>query len=122
MEFGTQVSAQQGREANLQAREQKDMAAHNGHPTKAEQRGLIVKKTHQPHHRPRQAQAKSKIPVGEGAHPCAIMLLVLTSHQLFRRDRTLSLIVIVEVRFAVQVGVTRRLLTLRAESGLLWCS
>ena len=28
------------REANVQAREQKDMAAHNGHLTKAEQRGI----------------------------------------------------------------------------------
>jgi uncharacterized lipoprotein YajG len=28
------------REANVQAREQKDMAAHNGHLTKAEQKGI----------------------------------------------------------------------------------
>ena len=28
------------REANVQSREQKDMAAHNGHLTKAEQRGI----------------------------------------------------------------------------------
>lgn len=40
-----QLSAQQAsnlekREANVQNREQKDMAAHNGHLTKAEQKGI----------------------------------------------------------------------------------
>ena len=35
-----QTSNLEQREANVQNREQKDMAAHNGHLTKAEQRGI----------------------------------------------------------------------------------
>jgi hypothetical protein len=35
-----EASHLENREARLQTREQKDMAAHNGHLTKAEQRGL----------------------------------------------------------------------------------
>jgi hypothetical protein len=35
-----ETSHLENREARLQTREQKDMAAHNGHLTKAEQRGL----------------------------------------------------------------------------------
>ncbi|MGA8299258.1 MAG: hypothetical protein WCB53_02600 [Terriglobales bacterium] len=35
-----QTSNLEKREANVQNREQKDMAAHNGHLTKAEQRGI----------------------------------------------------------------------------------
>jgi uncharacterized lipoprotein YajG len=35
-----ETSHLENREASVQAREQKDMAAHNGHLTKAEQRGI----------------------------------------------------------------------------------
>jgi uncharacterized lipoprotein YajG len=35
-----QTSNLEKREANVQSREQKDMAAHNGHLTKAEQKGI----------------------------------------------------------------------------------
>jgi len=35
-----QAGRLENREASVQAREQKDMAAHNGHLTKAEQRGI----------------------------------------------------------------------------------